>query len=84
MKPEHLNSDSIQSLLNELYNRAFEKGYEKGKKEFSENCETDPREGVIISEGGDIEKTAEIQMSNQEKLEVVEYIKNKLFDILND
>jgi len=35
MKPEHLNSDSIQSLLNELYNRAFEKGYEKGKKEFS-------------------------------------------------
>ncbi|MFV0230073.1 hypothetical protein OBJ94_06570 [Empedobacter falsenii] len=87
MKLKELKSDEIQELLIELYNRAYKKGYENNKNQLSENCKTDTREGVIISDGGDVNDVndyVDVQLSNQEKMEVVEYIQTKLFDLLND
>ena len=86
MKEEHINfnSQEIENLLNELYDKAFEKGFNNSKAFDGDQCEADPREGVILSEGGEVEGKLENNSKTKEKADILTYIHARLFDILND
>ncbi len=86
MKEENINfnSQEIENLLNELYDIAFEKGFNTSPVYERNQCEADPREGVILSEGGEVEAKLENNNKTKEKADVLTYIHTKLFDILND
>ncbi len=62
MKEEHINfnSQEIENLLNELYDRAFEKGFNTSQIYEGNQCEADPREGVILSEGREVGESGKI------------------------
>lgn len=85
MKDQHINfnSQEIENLLNELYDKAFEKGFNSSRVLEGDHCEADPREGVILSEGGKVEED-HTPHSTSAKSILVEYIKAKLLDTLND
>lgn len=83
MEKDYLNIDKIQNLLNELYDKAYEKGFNSSRVLEGDNCEADPREGVILSEGGKVEEDHTPQSTSAKSI-LVEYIKTKIIDTLND